>query len=69
MRGKPGTDIVHLRSFLGRCARKEREKREARRPEMERSSEVLPTPLRPSTQVTWPASAVTDTSRRAWAAP
>ena len=42
MRGKPGTDIVHLRSFLGRCARKEREKREARRPEMERRSWVGP---------------------------
>lgn len=42
MRGKPGTDIVHLRSFLGRCARREREKREAKRPEMERRSWVGP---------------------------
>ena len=30
---------------------------------------VLPTPLRPSTQVILPASAVSDTPRSAWAAP
>lgn len=29
------TGVVHMRSFLARCARLEREKREARRPEME----------------------------------
>ena len=31
---------------------------------MARSSELLPTPLRPSTQVTLPASAVTETWRK-----
>ena len=39
------------------------------RPEIARSSEVLPTPLRPSTQVTCPGSAVSETSRSACAAP
>jgi hypothetical protein len=39
------------------------------RPKIARKRLVLPTPLRPSTQVTLPASAVTDTSRSAWLAP
>ena len=39
------------------------------RPEIARSSEVLPTPFRPRMQVTCPGSAVTDTSRSACAAP
>lgn len=34
--GRTGSSIVHVRSFLARCARIERDKREARRPEMER---------------------------------
>jgi len=34
-----------------------------------RSSDDLPTPLRPSTQVILPISALIDTPRRAWAAP
>lgn len=33
--GGAGSGIVHVRSFLARCARLERGKREARRPEME----------------------------------
>lgn len=32
---RAGSSVVHVRSFLARCARLEREKREARRPEME----------------------------------
>ncbi|MCP1760503.1 hypothetical protein M2202_001316 [Bradyrhizobium japonicum] len=36
MLGRPGSSVVHVRSFLTRCARLEREKREAQRPEMER---------------------------------
>ncbi len=36
MLGRAGSSVVHVRSFLARCARLEREKREARRPEMER---------------------------------
>ena len=39
------------------------------RPTMARSSVVLPTPLRPSTQVTGRAWRVNDTSRSAWLAP
>ena len=39
------------------------------RPTMARIRLVLPTPLRPSTQVTLPGSAVSDTPRSAWAAP
>ena len=39
------------------------------RPEIARISEVLPTPLRPRMQVTCPASAVTETSFSACAAP
>jgi hypothetical protein len=38
-------------------------------PTMARSSEVLPTPLRPSRQVTAPISAVSETCRSAIAAP
>ena len=38
-------------------------------PTMARSSVVLPTPLRPSTQVTLPGSAEIETPRSAWAAP
>src|SRR4051794_32615615 len=38
-------------------------------PTMARSSEGLPTPLRPSTQVTRPVRAVSDTERSACAAP
>jgi hypothetical protein len=38
-------------------------------PTMARSSEVLPTPLRPSTQVTLPGSAESETPRSACAAP
>ena len=38
-------------------------------PTMARISVVLPTPLRPSTQVTWPISAFSDTPRSAWLAP
>ncbi len=38
-------------------------------PTMARSSEVLPTPLRPSTHVTLPGSAEIETPRSAWAAP
>ena len=38
-------------------------------PTMARSSELLPTPLRPSTHVTLPGSAVTETRRSACAAP
>lgn len=34
--GRAGNSIVHVRSFLARCARLERDKREARRPELER---------------------------------
>ncbi len=34
--GRAGSGVVHVRSFLARCARIERDKREARRPEMER---------------------------------
>lgn len=34
--GRAGTGVVHVRSFLARCARLERDKREARRPEIER---------------------------------
>lgn len=33
---RPGSCVAHVRTFLARCARLEREKREARRPEMER---------------------------------
>ncbi|WGR90680.1 hypothetical protein MTX26_35045 (plasmid) [Bradyrhizobium sp. ISRA443] len=36
MLGRAGSSVVHVRSFLTRCARLEREKREAQRPEMER---------------------------------
>lgn len=32
---RSGSSVVHLRTFLARCARLERDKREARRPEME----------------------------------
>ncbi|MFG1414437.1 hypothetical protein [Reyranella sp.] len=32
---RTGSSVVHVRTFLARCARLEREKREARRPEME----------------------------------
>ena len=35
LRGRTGGAVVHIRSFLERCKRIEREKREARRPEME----------------------------------
>ncbi len=38
-------------------------------PTMARSSDVLPTPLRPSTQVTLPGSAAIETPRKACAAP
>ncbi len=38
-------------------------------PTMARMSEVLPTPLRPMTQAIFPVSAVSETERRAWAAP
>jgi hypothetical protein len=38
-------------------------------PEMARSRLVLPTPLRPSRQVTRPIVADSDTPRSAWAAP
>jgi hypothetical protein len=38
-------------------------------PTSARNRLVLPTPLRPSTQVTLPASAVSETERSAWAAP
>ena len=38
-------------------------------PTIARSSEVLPTPLRPSTQVTLPGSADSETPRSACAAP
>jgi hypothetical protein len=38
-------------------------------PTSARSRLVLPTPLRPSTQVTLPGSACSDTPRRACAAP
>ncbi|MFK4663961.1 hypothetical protein ABIF76_004815 [Bradyrhizobium ottawaense] len=38
-------------------------------PTMARKSEVLPTPLRPSTQVTLPGSAEIETPRSACAAP
>ncbi|MDQ0304878.1 hypothetical protein [Ancylobacter polymorphus] len=38
--GRSGTSIVHVRSFLARCARLERDKREARRPELERRAWV-----------------------------
>ena len=38
-------------------------------PTIARSSEVLPTPLRPSTQVTLPGSAASETPRSACAAP
>ncbi len=38
-------------------------------PTMARNSEVLPTPLRPSTQVTLPGSAEIETPRSACAAP
>lgn len=34
--GRAGSSIVHVRSFLARCARLERDKREERRPELER---------------------------------
>jgi hypothetical protein len=34
--GRAGGALVHLRSFLGRCDRIERERREAKRPELER---------------------------------
>lgn len=34
--GRAGNGVMHVRSFLTRCARIERDKREARRPEMER---------------------------------
>lgn len=33
--GRAGSSVVHVRFFLARCARLERKKREARRPEME----------------------------------
>ncbi len=36
MLGRTGSSVVHVRSFLARRARLEREKREAQRPEMER---------------------------------
>lgn len=36
LRGRSGSDVVHVRSFLDRVARMERERREARRPEIER---------------------------------
>jgi hypothetical protein len=39
------------------------------RPEMARRRLVLPTPLRPSRQVTRPIAADSDTPRSAWAAP
>ena len=38
--GRAGSSVVHVRSFLARCARLERDKREARRPELERSAWV-----------------------------
>jgi len=38
-------------------------------PMMARSSDDLPTPLRPSTVVTLPGSACSDTPRRQWLAP
>lgn len=38
--GRAGRGVVHVRSFLTRCARLERDKREARRPEMERRAWV-----------------------------
>jgi hypothetical protein len=38
--GKAGSSVVHVRSFLARCARLERDKREARRPELEQSAWV-----------------------------
>jgi hypothetical protein len=34
--GRAGGAVIHVRSFLDRCARIEREKREAKRPELER---------------------------------
>lgn len=34
--GKAGSNVVHVPSFLARCARLERDKREAQRPELER---------------------------------
>lgn len=34
--GRAGSSVVHVRSFVARCARLERDKREARRPELER---------------------------------
>ena len=34
--GRAGSSVVHVRSVLARCARLERDKREARRPELER---------------------------------
>lgn len=34
--GRAGGAVIHVRSFLDRCARIERDKREARRPELER---------------------------------
>jgi hypothetical protein len=41
----------------------------ARWPTSARSRLVLPTPLRPSTQVTLPGSALSEMPRSAWAAP
>ena len=38
-------------------------------PTMARSSDDLPTPLRPSTQVTRPIAALSETERKACAAP
>ncbi len=36
LHGRAGSSVVHVRSFVARCARLERDKREARRPELER---------------------------------
>ncbi|OSJ36807.1 hypothetical protein BSZ19_02455 [Bradyrhizobium japonicum] len=36
LRGRAGGAVVHVRSFLDRCGRIERDKREAKRPELER---------------------------------
>ncbi|MCZ7497309.1 hypothetical protein G6M78_15710 [Agrobacterium tumefaciens] len=43
-----GSSVVHMRTFLGRCARLEREKREARRADMERRVWVKPDGIRTS---------------------
>lgn len=36
MLGRAGSSVIYVRSYLTRCARLERERREAQRPEMER---------------------------------